>query len=287
MQAILSPLPKPWLSGLIWLLCIPQILSAQSISWEGKWSVGLRTGISQIRGDVETGWGNLQLGGYAQKSLRKYVDVRLQLLSGSNTGQDLSLTRGFQFNSAWNDVRDSALFYPSSREVILNYRTRYLNGGLIFKFNLNQWIRKQGFESWNVYGMVGLGGILYRTRINAISESEGGLYNFESLESLIAAGNEDAVREAIANLQDNTYETPGQQADFSPTQLGENVLKLTLLTGGGASLQLTESFRIGAEVNFILTGDDLLDGQQWNDDNTVSDTQDRLVGISLTGEYFF
>ena len=82
------------------------------------------------------------------------------------------------------------------------------------------------------------------------------------------------MREAIANLQDNTYETPGQQADFSPTQLGENVLKLTLLTGGGASLQLTESFRIGAEVNFILTGDDLLDGQQWNVDNTVRDTQD-------------
>ena len=247
------------------------------------WSIGLNLGVGRIFGDVEMDLVGYYGGLYAQKSVANAVDVRLSLGIGNNSGLNITPSTGFLFNPALNGERDSLHAYDSTMKVYHNFRMVYWDASFLFKFNIDRLIKPSGSQNFEIYALAGVGAFFYETNVNAFDEATGMIYPYDSLNLADPIG----IKNQLKNLLDDSYETLAQRDELNSSRLGNFVFNTEFVLGFGGKVFLGEHVGLGIEGKMYFIGNDLLDGQQFLDNNEASLTNDRPVNISITLDYTF
>lgn len=249
----------------------------------GEWAVGLQLGSNYLRGDVPQVLPGYEIGVYAQNSFSRTMDLKIMIGGGLAQGLGTERSGGFRSNTALNGVQDSVYFYDSTQQVFHNYQMQHFSLSGVIKINLNRLIAPNSGESWDLYLMAGLNFMLYETRLNVYNESTFETYDYTQ----ITASDPVELRSQLNEILDGTYETLAQQDILNDTQIGNRSFRSCFLSGIGFRIRATEHFAIGLEGRYHFILDDLLDGQQWNNDNTNSLNNDHLITAGLTLDYIF
>ncbi len=260
---------------LLWCTAAAQPGSS-AVATPSVWTVGAELGLSPVDGDVKPAFPSLGLSLWGQRALGAMADLRLCLWAGQSLGQDLEPQRNVRFNSALNQRRDGNLFYPDHALVYHNYRMRALSTRLRFQFNLSPLWRDQA--RWNPYLHSGVGLLLYATRIDAIDEQAGQIYDYTSLTPEKDAR---STRQRLDQLRDGSYETLAEQEGLGQQRTGDGTLTVVFEVGAGVSYRLRGPWQLAVDLGYLITGSNLLDGQQWLPDNQPSPDSDHLLILTL------
>ncbi|RMG27989.1 MAG: hypothetical protein D6730_06045 [Bacteroidetes bacterium] len=246
------------------------------------WSLGLKVGNAMIKGEVQPEFPSYQVGLYGQKSLGRAVDVRLQVQGGFIYGLNGTPSAGFMNNPAWNGTNNPLAAYDSLDMVYDNFRMEFYDLSFLFKLNLNR-LGAYGGEGWDLYALAGVGAMLYQTKVDAYNAATADRYRFEG----IAANDPRQTRQKLRELLDGEYETLAEQDYYNSSHLGKYTVNTLFTLGGGIKFMLGTHLALGLEGRYNFIGDDLLDGQQWQDSQNITPEADRLLSASLLLEYVF
>lgn len=263
-------------------MCLTQGLYAQYYGMRTAsdgWTTGVMVGTGMITGDVDPLFEGVALGLFGEKPITGPLSFRLNLNGGLNKGLANEPAQGFLRNTAWNGLANPDVQYDSLSKVYYNYRNTYFDASAMFQLHLSR--LGSSFNVWDLYIQAGLGLFFYHTAVDAFNESRNRIYNFSEIPADPAA-----AKESLQELLDGSYETPAQ-IDFTKTQFGKYSLSIPLNLGAGFRIPINDNIKLGLEVRYLIMGNDLLDGQQWDDLETISEDDDSVLGIYLVGSYSF
>ncbi|MEM6805318.1 MAG: hypothetical protein AAF696_28230 [Bacteroidota bacterium] len=277
------------LSRLFEVLCfllIPSISFAQyygeDISTPSTWTVGIKASTSILDADIESSAYGKQGGLFFEKNLSRIIDLRIEARIGQNRGQNLFASSNHLLSRGLNGQLNPGLSYDSASQYFHNYQHSYASLGVHVKLNINRIFTVLGAEKWDIYLLGGLGAYGYESRINALNDQDQ-LYDFNIPTSLQG----DALEERLNSLFDDTYESLADRDLVNSNFIGPFTLTSYFLTGAGFRIHLTESLGIGLEGNYLFFGDDLLDGQQWQENGELSPNRDKLLSLGLLLDFAF
>lgn len=262
-----------------------------------QWEVGVKYGVFQIAGDVPAVFFTApNFGVHVRKAFGYLFSMRLEYMHGIGKGQHWRYNQNFGKNTAlldkYNAPRDNGSgtkvgsltgVVPSATpgtqfdRFYYNYRSRVQDlslQGVITLNNIRFHKAKTGFV---IYGFGGVGGTIYETKINALDEN-GVAYRtqFNTLDQGTYKTKRD-TKKALKDIMDGSYETAAQsQGDRRPKLFGQT-FRPTGTIGAGVAFKLSNRLNLAIEDRWTFTKDDLLDGQQW---------QEQAWGDAvLTGDY--
>jgi opacity protein-like surface antigen len=248
---------------------------------EASWSLGVILAGTQLDGDVQAIIPGIGGGIFGQKTITRVLDLRIMYLQGLNRGQDLSPSDNFGSNPALNGTYNPELFYDSSSLVFHNYRLRSQDLSAQFKLNVNRMFAPTGGEDLDVYLSAGVGVQLYQTFIDAFDGLNRKTYDY----STIPLDDPLVTRQALQDLSDGTYETWGQRDLLNDRTIRNNLVNTVFVLGGGIRYQLSSPIALGLDFSYLFTGDDLLDGQQWQTNDLPTGNSDKLMRIGISFDY--
>lgn len=255
---------------------------------KNQWEVGVGIGSFLMSGDV-TPVGNPLKSYGATFTVRKafgYVfSLRLQYVYGQASGQDWKP----KYNSERNPVLNGALYpnidyvhrAPSGAEVMFhNYRMRAHELSLQGVFTLGNLMFHKERNKVNFYTFLGVGALMYNTKINVL-DANNNMYDFTSVVNAYdntSAGNNflssprrKAASDAVKALLDKTYETQAEahtNTQKDAGKLGNMTLSPVYSLGFGLGFHASKRVTLNIESRATFTHDDLLDGQQFQEDFT-------------------
>ena len=269
------------LTGLLLFLalCTAQ-LTAQTTSSHftarerGWWTFGLDGGLAYQSSDVRTqfnGWG---VGATLGKNLLYRpggmfsFDLRGRGLFTRSYGADAVRSYGLGKNEALNGGYLASLNYDvdqtapnDSSFVYHNYRHSMGELGVEGVLTFNR-LRERTGVVFALFGGIGLD--FYRTRTDQLANGQ--TYNYLGISS---ENSKKIVLADLQDLRDGIYESP---ADGFTAQS----LKAGLMPGAGIELgyQVAPRFVIGIGHKITFSRTDILDGEQWTDNNTATGDND-------------
>jgi outer membrane protein OmpA-like peptidoglycan-associated protein len=233
-----------------------------------QWEVGIKGGLATISGDVRSRFGAFGFGAHVRKAFGYIFSARLNYMYGTPKGQNWQKSSNYSNNKALagagyvGDRRlASGQLVVSTQPVFYNYRTMLQDLSLEGLFTLNNIRFHKSKTGFAFYGLVGVGGLMYNTDLNLFNENLQ-RYNYSSIPSGTWK-NRKQTRDAIRDLQDDTYETHAEDYGTSRPTIGGNSYKTVGHFGLGLALKLNNRINIAIEDRFTFTNDDLLDGQRW------------------------
>jgi hypothetical protein len=248
------------------------------------WEVGVKFGQFNVSGDVpsEMLWrGSYGLGVHVRKAIGYTFSVRADYNYGIAKGQAWQPSLGYSRNSAWNQFYNGQSLPGSGYDqVFYNYRTEVhqLNLDLVASTHNIRFHRAKTGVSF--YGFVGLSGIAYGTRINALDENYKTYstvfndiytkYSANTATNQIEYSNRNDVRKELRDRMDDTYETDAESAQKNrrPGIFDKKTFMVYGSLGLGVQFRLSTHWNIALENRLTLplgNGDDLLDGQRWSE----------------------
>lgn len=240
-----------------------------------NWSIGLKGGYAFIAGDVRSlpGWG---AGLTIRRSLGHIVSLRLSGDFSCVRGLNYRRQGGILFNTALNGSENALSNYVTAAYpfVYHNYRSQNIITSLDAVFNLNNLSFYNRNPKTLLYVFVGPAAVAYRTRVNAL-DANGVMYDYSGVNPTDAS-TADARRTAMDNLNnllDDTYET---NAETYPgkAKLGQFTLIPAISLGAGVNFKLSRRVDLAIEHRIIPTFEDLIDGQRWQENNSLSTSTD-------------
>ena len=237
-----------------------------------KWEIGIKGGYATISGDVRSrpGWG---AGLHVRKALGYVFSLRADF--GYYQARGLNWQPGLVSpkNEAWAG-------YTPGTPVFYNYKSTMYDGSLQGVFTLNNIRFHKAKTGFNIYGFVGVGGLVYDVKVNAQNGSSG---NYQAAFAAYHAGrggnydykDRKDIRKDVKDMMDDSYETQAER-DNGP-ELFDKPFKPTLVFGGGMQFRLSKTLSLSIEDKVTIAKTDLLDGQQYqeNDFNAAALTPDK------------
>lgn len=280
-----------------------------------QWEIGLSLGNVAISGDVNTRFPNFGWGAHVRKAMGYVFSARLAYSGGVATGMNWNPAFNYAKNPAWGtrytapvntqwraapnlapnfspgtvyQVQSTNLMMPydatnGGDPVFYNYRTRMHQVALQGIITLNNVRFHKSKTGFLLYGIAGVGGMIYDVNVNAL-DGAGGTYANLFRQVLAANGGSPEyrnrnriLRDLRSGMGDKTYETPADGHQLRRPKLFDMTFKPTVQAGFGVAFKLNKSLSLGLEHVFTWTNDDLLDGQRW---------QEHSFGDAvLTGDY--
>ena len=248
---------------------IAQEIRSTSERKQGYYTLGLNTGFSYLSSDVKNvydGWGvgmTLAKNLYYQPGAPFAFDVRGRLLYDESYGLDFERSYGIDNNDALNGTGklDYTTESGESGFVFANHHTRMAELGAEGVLHFNRLRERTRFDL-SLYGGIGLD--WYKVKTD--QQNSAGNYPYTEIDT---EAKKSTIRTQLKNnILDGVYETNAH--DF------KNRGKLGLMPGVGFDLEynLTKRFSIGVGHKVTIPRNDNLDGQLWNNDNTVSENND-------------
>lgn len=223
-----------------------------------QWEVGVKVGTFNISGDVASKFPSPGFGVHIRKALGYVFSLRLEYMYGIGKGQNWLRSANYMNNPAWVNNGYTPANTPF---VYYNYKSTVQDLALEGVFSLNNIRFFKSKSGVNFYALVGLGGTIYDTRVNALDKN-GQRYNFSGIPQGTYKTRK-SVRDALKSLMDNTYETPAENyGDRRPKLFGQTFRPVGHV-GGGVAFKLSNRINLAIEDRFTFTNDDLLDGQRW------------------------
>ncbi|HET9056226.1 MAG TPA: hypothetical protein VFN30_05190 [Chitinophagaceae bacterium] len=249
-----------------------------------QWEIGISAGALTLSSDVAARIPTLGTGISVRKALGYIFSIRAEYFYGTAKGLDWTVSSNYGKNPAWlfnyNAPRraNDGLNYgtvtgqpfdinEASDPVFYNYRTTINELSIEGIFTLNNIRFHKNKTGFLFYGLAGIGGMTYDTKIDAL-DARGNPYD-TLFGSLVSSANiykkRKDVLKALKNGLDGTYETRAEsQGDRRPKVFG-NTFKPVVTFGFGFAYKLSKNFNIGLEEKITITKDDLLDGQRWQE----------------------
>ncbi len=229
-----------------------------------KFTITSQLGISFQNSDIKDDLGhNLGIGlEYELLPSNTLLGLSLkgQFQYAKTSGQSFDKFTGIKFNTPLKK------YYNNFGYAYLNYQTKSKELSLLAKFSSKKLLRKTGL---GFYGIGGIGLLGYQTSINQKNKLNK-TYTYQTV------GTGFISKKADLNLlYDNSYETRAVGSEtpqwvFAPT------------LGAGITIRLTGNLFIGVEHRISFPSTDLLDGNQWNKNNTLTGTNDKLHYSSIS-----
>lgn len=230
-----------------------------------QWEVGIKGGLSTISGDI-TSRPALGYGAHIRRAFGYLFSARLSYMEGKPKGLNWTRSGGYRLNPAWADRYSAATGVP----VFYNYRTELRDLSLEGIFTLNNIRFHKAKSGFNIYALVGFGGLAYDAQVNALNDQGNATsaftpaYDFSNIPSGTYKTRKD-TRDALKNLLDDTYETQAQTHDGRRPTIKGYTFRPVVHLGGGVQFKLNNKFNLALEDRVTITKDDLLDGQQWSE----------------------
>ena len=247
------------------------------------WQLGLHGGMLRLAADVksEMGYG---YGLALRKGLGYATSLRLNYTRGTAYGLNWFPSSGIASNPAVNGTMNPNVDYWNESNntgiVYHNYKMdmNELSLDLLYSFNNIKFHKRR--DIFSPYVFVGLGAMLYDTKVNQLDEL-GRMYDYESVPLKSEDINDKKGQERVLkDMWDDTYETAAE-VNPSTTKIDGEPLLPVIGVGIGAEFKLSRRVSVALEHKAGFVGDDLLDGQRWNDAltfqgrNTLSGNKDR------------
>lgn len=248
-------------------------MSAFPAPRKDRWSIGIQGGTSFISGDVDPKLG-LGMGFNVRKSLGHTFSLRAQGSFGYAKGQNWRRNGGYAKNDAFNGRNDSLVDYTQPGTytyVFYNHRTSYFDLNLQGVLNLGNISFYKRDPKVGIFAFGGLGGFFYRTMVDA--RDDNGIYDFSGVPT---DGTPDIRQDALnslRNLQDGEYETEAESHSSKSTVFNRTMAPSAML-GLGIQFKLSERVDLALEHRVTWTGDDLVDGQRWEETLTLTANSD-------------
>jgi outer membrane protein OmpA-like peptidoglycan-associated protein len=234
--------------------------------------LGVSGGLFSISGDVSSKLPTFGGAIHFRKALGYLFSLRLQYMYGVAKGLDWKASQGY----AANGPLVAAGYNPATSPVYYNYKSTVQDLTLQGIFTLNNIRFHKQKTGMVIYAGIGGGFMAYKTMINAIGDqgNYSNLYN-QVVNSPQGISNRKDIRDKLKEGMDDSYETRAQTAGNRRSTLGENTLRPTANVLAGIAFKLSNRVNLAIEDKFSFAKDDLMDGQQW---------QDNVQGV-LTGDY--
>jgi hypothetical protein len=136
---------------------------------KNNWSIGIQTGNVMLTGDVDPQRG-LGVGLNIRKALGHTVSLRLQGSTGTTRGLNWRANGGYFFNRGLNGFNNPDANYLTAAYpyVFYNYKMRFWESNLQMVFNIGNINFYKSMPKVGLYTFAGVGGMLYRTQIDAL-----------------------------------------------------------------------------------------------------------------------
>ena len=260
------------------------------------WEIGASVGLFTISGDLPAVIGlpdkiqQTSFEAHVRKAFGYVFSLRLQYVNGWGKGQAWTSSDNFNRNPAWNvnlpagkryfsPQRNDAgqILYtdhngvtsPVNDHVYYNYKTHLQDLGIQGIVTLNNIRFHKQKTGIILYAGGGIGATIYNTMINALG-SDGNNYRtlFNNVYNQFGTGAYTKRKDILKALRagmDNTYETSAENAGVRRPKIGKNTLKPSGTVLAGVAIKLGKRINLAIEDRWSFVKDDLLDGQQWQE----------------------
>lgn len=230
--------------------------------------LGVSGGLFTVSGDVSSKLPTFGFGVHLRKALGYVFSLRLQYLYGVAKGLNWKKSFGYRYNDAWMN----AGYDPASEPVYYNYRSHVQDLSLQGIFTLNNIRFHKAKTNMVMYLGAGFGATIFDTKVNALNGDS--KYNFSSI---TASGyeNKKDIRNALKDMMDDSYETNAENNKENSATLFGQTLKPSATFIGGLAFKLGKRVNLAIEDRFTVLKTDLLDGQQWQENSTLTPAQTR------------
>ncbi|MEO6406074.1 MAG: hypothetical protein ABIY51_10690 [Ferruginibacter sp.] len=239
------------------------------------WEIGISGGAFNVIGDVSSKFPTLGFAAHVRKAFGYVFSLRLQYLNGTAKGQNWVASENFAKNMAWSTKYSAPVrsVFPAQTTVpgrapevvYYNYKNKTQDLGLQGIITLNN-IRfhkqKTGFV---FYGGGGVGASAYEVMVNALDASGNRYSSLYSSITPVEYKNRKDVLKKLKDGMDDTYETPAQNQGPRRPKLGDKTLRFSTTVLAGMAFRLGKRINIALENRHTFIKDDLLDGQQWQE----------------------
>lgn len=234
-----------------------------------QWEIGLKVGAFSVIGDVRSRFPGFGAGLHVRKALGYVMSIRGELGFGTTRGLNFQPSRGYANNPAWAKYLVGG---QPVNPVFYNYKTNVYDASLEAVFTLNNIRFHRAKTGFNLYGFIGVAGMIYDTKIDALDGS-GNPYNFSSIIAKYGPTgfqykDRKNIKKDLKSLLDGKYETPGETDNSQPKVFGKP-FRPALVLGAGVAFKLNKRLSLAIEDKITMPKTDLLDGQQWQENVTL------------------
>ena len=240
-----------------------------------QWEIGLKVGAASISGDVRSRFPGIGGALHVRKALGYVFSIRGEIGYNRMKGLNFSPSQSYRRNPAWA----SYLSTTPMPSVFYNYKTSIWDLSLQGVVTLNNIRFHKAKSGFNVYAFGGLGGMIYDVKVDALDGT--GLYTakFNTIIAKYQAGGfrhdeRRDIKKDLKDAMDNNYET---QAERDPAQpdLFDRPFRPVFVIGAGVQFKLSKNVSLALEDKFSSPKTDLLDGQQWQENDPDHPAQSR------------
>ena len=228
-----------------------------------KWRLGLNMGGTWQSNDLSKNKAGLAGGFNIERILNRKEEALVgfslgfRFLGGNSYGLDNNRNIALKSNTVLNGTIDTTLnYFKSPGYFYNNYKTKHGEGAFELKMNFPKFEKRTNivFHLWG-----GIGVATYSTKINALNGDT--MYNFSNIASQPSIGN-------LQSFYDKSYETV---ADGSSASVASSWAPSC---GFGLGYRFSKNVALVFEHKFTFPRVDVIDGQQWKDDNTRTGNND-------------
>lgn len=226
-----------------------------------QWEIGIKGGLGTIAGDVRSRLG-FGAGLHVRKALGYVFSLRGDFSFLSTKGLNFQPSTNYTKNPAWQTAG------YGGAPVFYNYKTNIYDASIQGVFTLNNIRFHRAKTGFNVYGFVGVGGMVFDAKVDALDGS-GNPYNFGNIVAQYGPNgyqykDRKDIRKDLKDLMDGKYETEAQEDNGQPKLFGEPFRPIFNF-GAGVQFKLSKKLSLSIEDKVTIPKTDLLDGQQWQE----------------------
>ncbi|NOT51011.1 MAG: OmpA family protein [Chitinophagaceae bacterium] len=254
-----------------------------------QWEIGIKGGLFQVSGDIPAKFLSPGFGLHVRKAFGYVFSMRLEYIYGIGKGYAFRAANNYAKNPAWGtNISNPGQRYNAPmavsgaggvRQVVssvtglapttpwdnvyYNYKTVVQDLSLEGIITLNNVRFHKAKTGWTVYGIAGIGGTVYDTKVNALNGSN--KYDFNALNQSDYKNRKSFLKNMRNSVLDDTYETPAENQGERRPKLFGDTFKPSGTVGMGISFKLSKTINIALEDRWTFIKDDLLDGQRWQE----------------------
>lgn len=234
-----------------------------------QWEIGVKGGAFTISGDVPAIFPTIGWGLHVRKAFGYVFSLRLEYMNGNGKGLSWLKSESFVNNKPWIDAGYVA---PANGGALVyhNYKTNVQDLTLQGIFSLNNIRFHKSKTGVNFYAIAGVGGAIYDTKLD-ILDGNGNTYQaaFGAMPQVGHKDRKETIKD-LKDLMDGKYETDAQNhGDRRPKLFGRTFRPVGTF-GAGVAFKLSNRFNLALEDRITIIKDDLLDGQQWQENPSGS-----------------
>jgi outer membrane protein OmpA-like peptidoglycan-associated protein len=229
-----------------------------------QWELGLKVGAFSVSGDVRSRFPGFGAGLHVRKALGYVFSLRGEVGFGTTKGLNFQPSTNYLKNSAWNPYQTTVGGLPApSTAVFYNYKTTVFDLSLQGVVTLNNIRFHRAKSGFNIYMFGGIGALIYDTKIDALNGSTP--YNFAPIIAQYGPefdySDRKDIKGDLKDLLDGDYETDAEEDNSQPN------FHPVITAGAGVQFKLSRKVSLAFEDRFNITKSDLIDGQQWQEND--------------------